>query len=206
MKHLLFVAILFLTSFYVTAQTEIIEKLKNRYDLKNGYQTRVNLSVNVTGLTIPDKELFVKHEKGKKPQIKGKGILLIPKKGFLNQFSDLLTIAAHWILLSENQGFITYKLVSLDPKSDWITADVKIFKTQNRIDEINLTTKESGEYHLKHTYTNQKFPSSTEILFWTNKLNIPLKFLGKTNLKSVKDKDGKVKGQIVLKFYDFQSL
>jgi len=206
MKFNSIVILVFLTSFYTAAQTEIIEKLKNRYDLKNGYQTDVNLSINVPGITIQDKDLSIKQEKGKKPQIKGKGILLIPKKGLTNQFSDLLSVAAHWILLSDKNGFITYKLVSLDPKSDWITADVKIFKAQNRIDEINLTTKDSGEYLLKHTYSNQNYPSSTEILFWTNRLNLPLKFLGKTNLKKVKDKEGKVKGQIVLKFYNFKVL
>lgn len=206
MKFNSIVILVFLTSFYTAAQTEIIEKLKNRYDLKNGYQTDVNLSINVPGITIQDKDLSIKQEKGKKPQIKGKGILLIPKKGLTNQFSDLLSVAAHWILLSDKNGFITYKLVSLDPKSDWITADVKIFKAQIRIDEINLITKDSGEYLLKHTYSNQNYPSSTEILFWTNRLNLPLKFLGKTNLKKVKDKEGKVKGQIVLKFYNFKVL
>lgn len=206
MKYILLLTIIFCGFLNVNAQTELIEKLKERYDIKNGYETLVNVNIDVPGLTVPPKDLKIKYEKGKKPQIKGKGILLVPKKGLTNQFTDLLSQQAHWIFLSENGGFVNYKLVSMDPKSDWVTADIKILKTQSRIDEINLITKDSGEYLIKHSYTSSNYPSSTEIGFWTNKLNIPLKFMGKTSLNKVKDKDGKVKGKIFLKFIDFHFL
>jgi hypothetical protein len=206
MKHILLIAIVFCSSFYSKAQTELIEKLKNRYDIKNGYQTMVSINIDVPGLTVPQKDLSIKCEKGKKPQIKGKGILLIPKKGLTNQFSELLSDQAHWIFLSENGGFVNYKLVSMNPKSDWVTADIKILKEQNRIDEINLITKDSGEYLIKHSYEKGNYPTATEISFWTNRLNIPLKFLGKSSLNKVKDKDGKIKGKIFLKFSGFHFL
>lgn len=206
MRYILFIAILFCNSFYAKAQTQLIEKLKDRYDIKNGYETLVNINIDVPGLIVPPKDLSIKCEKGKKPQIKGKGILLIPKKGLTNQFSELLSSQAHWIFLSENGGFVNYKLVSMDPKSDWVTADIKILKEHSRIDEINLITKDSGEYLIKHIYTTGNFPSGTEISFWTSKLNIPLKFMGKSSLNKVKDKDGKIKGKILLKFSGFHFL
>jgi hypothetical protein len=206
MKHILLITIVFCNSFFATAQTQLMDKLKERYDIKNGYQTMVNIRIEVPGLTVPEKDLSIKCEKGKKVQIKGKGILLIPKKGLGNQFSELLSSQAHWIFLSENRGFVNYKLVSMDPKSDWVTADIKIVKEQSRIDEINLITKDSGEYLIKHSYESGNYPSATEISFWTNKLNIPLKFMGKSSLNKVKDKDGKIKGKIFLKFSGFQFL
>lgn len=206
MRHILLIAIIFCGSFYASAQTELIGKLKERYDIKNGYQTMVNISIDVPGLTVPPKDVSIKYEKGKKVLIKGKGILLIPKKGLTNQFSELLSIQAHWIFLSENGGFVNYKLVSMNPKSDWVTADIKILKEQSRIDEINLITKDSGEYLIKHSYTSGNYPSTTEISFWTSRLNIPLKFLGKSSLNKVKDKDGKIKGKIFLKFSSFHFL
>ena len=206
MRYILFIAIVFCSSFYAKAQTPLMEKLKERYDIKNGYETMVNIKIDVPGLTIPPKNLSIKYEKGKKPQIKGKGILLIPKKGLVNQFSDLLSVQAHWIFLSDNGGFANYKLVSMDPKSDWVTADIKIMKEQSRIDEINLITKDSGEYLIKHSYASDNFPSATEISFWTSRLNIPLKFLGKSSLNKVKDKDGKIKGKILLKYSGFHFL
>lgn len=206
MKYILLIAIVICNSFFVKAQTPLMEKLKERYDIKNGYQTMVNISIDVPGLTLPPKDLSILCEKGKKPKIKGKGILLIPKKGLVNQFSDLLSVEAHWIFLSENGGFVNYKLVSMDPKSDWVTADIKILKEQSRIDEINLITKDSGEYLIKQSYASGNFPSGTEISFWTSRLNIPLKFLGKSSLSKVKDKDGKVKGKIFLKYSGFHFL
>ena len=206
MKHCIFILALLFSGYSFKAQSEIADNLKKKYAIKKGFETLVNISIDVPGLTIPSKDICVVYEKGKKPLIKGKGILLLPKKGFLNQFSELLEVQAHWILLEEKGGSISYKLVSLDPKSDWVTADLKISKENIRIDEINLTTKESGVYLIKHSYGKSIFPTTTEISFLTNKFNIPLKFLGKSNIKNVKDKDGKVKGKILLKFTNFRML
>jgi hypothetical protein len=206
MRYFILIILFIFNGFCLKAQTELADILKKKYDIKKGFETMVNISIDIPGLTIPPKDISVVYEKGKKPQIKGKGILLLPKKGFLNQFSELLEVQAHWILLEEKGGSMSYKLVSLDPKSDWVTADLKISKANLRIDEINLTTKESGVYLIKHSYGKENFPTATEISFLTNKFNVPLKFLGKSNIKNVKDKDGKVKGKIVLKFTNFKML
>src|SRR3970282_1048989 len=149
MRQFIVIMVLFFNCFGIKAQTELADNLKKKYDIKRGFETLVNISIDVPGLTIPPKDISIFYEKGKKPQIKGKGILLLPKKGFFNQFSDLLNVPAHWILLEEKGDLKLYKLVSLDPKSDWVTADLKISKANLRIDEINLTTKESGVYLIK---------------------------------------------------------
>jgi len=206
MTHFIFIILFIFSGFLVKAQTELAENLKKKYAINRGFESMVNISIDVPGLTIPPKDINVFYEKGKKTQIKGKGILLLPKKGFMNQFSDLLDVPAHWILLEEKEDLLLCKLVSLDSKSDWVTADLKISKTNLRIDEINLTTKESGVYLIKHSYAKGVFPTATEISFLTNKFNIPLKFLGKSNIKNIKDKGGKVKGKIVLKFTNFRIL
>jgi len=206
MRYFIVIMVLLLNFLGVKSQTELADNLKKKYTINRGFETMVNISIDVPGLTIPPKDISVIYEKGKKPHIKGKGILLLPKKGFLNQFSELLEVQAHWILLEEKGGSMSYKLVSLDPKSDWVTADLKISKANLHIDEINLTTKESGVYLIKHSYGKGIFPMATEISFLTNKFNIPLKFLGKSNIKNVKDKEGKVKGKIFLKFTNFKML
>lgn len=206
MKYFTLIILFFFNGFLVKAQTELADNLKKKYAINKSFETMVNISIDVPGLTIPPKDISVIYEKGKKPQIKGKGILLLPKKGFLNQFSDLLDVQAHWILLEEKGNVMCYKLVSLDPKSDWVTADLKISKANLRIDEINLTTKEAGVFLIKHSYGKAIFPTATEISFLTNKFNIPLKFLGKSNIKNIKDKEGKVKGKIFLRFTNFRIL
>lgn len=206
MKQLLLLLTLVFCCFGVKAQTELATNLKNKYAINRGFETMVNITIDVPGLTIPPKDISVFYEKGKKPQIKSRGILLLPKKGFLNQFSELLNVEAHWILLEEKGDVFRYKLVSLDPKSDWLTADLKISNANLRIDEINLTTKESGVYLIKHSYGKGVFPTTTEISFLTNKFNIPLKFLGKSSIKNIKDKEGKVNGKIYLRFTNFRML
>jgi hypothetical protein len=206
MKHFILIFLFLFQCFGVKAQTEIADNLKKKYTLNRGFESMINISIDVPGLIIPPKDVSVIYEKGKKPQIKGKGILLLPKKGFFNQFSDLLEVQAHWILLEEKEDLLLYKLVSLDPKSDWVIADLKISKASLHIDEINITTKESGVYLIKHSYGKGVFPTATEISFLTNKFNMPLKFLGKSNIKNIKDKGGKVKGKIVLKFTNFRIL
>lgn len=206
MRYFTLIILFFFNGFLVKAQMELADNLKKKYAINKSFETMVNISIDVPGLTIPPKDISVVYETGKKPQIKGKGILLLPKKGFLNQFSDLLDVQAHWIPLEEKGNVMCYKLVSLDPKSDWVIADLKISKSNLHIDEINLTTKESGVYLIKHSYGKGVFPTATEISFLTNRFNIPLKFLGKSNIKNIKDKDGKVKGKIVLRFTNFRML
>jgi hypothetical protein len=206
MRNSAFILSFLVTTFWVNAQTDLAENLKKKYAFSKGFATSVNINVAVPGLTIPPKDIHVYYEKGKKPQIKGKGLLLLPKKGFVNQFSDLLSIPAHWIFIEDTGGIIHYKLVAMDAKADWVTADLKITKANLQIQEIDLNTKESGVFQIKHRYEKGVFPVYTEINFWTKKLNIPLKFLGKSNLHSVKDIDGKVKGKIVLKYSNFRIL
>ncbi|HWS60452.1 MAG TPA: hypothetical protein VN182_05945 [Flavobacterium sp.] len=206
MKHYILILALLFSGYSLKAQSETADNLKKKYTIKKGFETMVNIRIDVPGLTIPPKDISVFYENGKKPIIKGKGILLLPKNGFLNQISDLLNVSAHWIEIENKGDLIRYKLVSLDPKSDWVTADIKILKANLQIDEINLTTKETGVYLIKHSYGNGVFPIATEISFLTNKFNVPLKFIGKSSIKEVKDKDGKVKGKIFLKFTNFKIL
>ncbi|MFZ4548444.1 MAG: hypothetical protein ACOYN4_13445, partial [Bacteroidales bacterium] len=97
-------------------------------------------------------------------------------------------------------NFQFYKLVSLDPKSDWVTADIKIYTLDLRIEEINLTTRESGVFLINHFYGKGKYPVRTEISFVTDKFSIPLKFMGKADVSKAKETDGKVKGKIILSF------
>lgn len=176
----------------------------NRYEIKNGFKAVVDITIDVPGIIAPPKTIEIYSVKGKAPKIKGAGLILLPKKGFVEQFSDLLTIQVHWIYLEEKGNYQFYKLVSLDPKSDWVTADIKIYTRDPRIEEINLTTRESGVFLISHFYGKGKYPYRSEISFVTDKFSIPLKFMGKTDVTDVKTTDGKVNGKIILVFTKFE--
>lgn len=202
MKSFITAIVLFLT-LSVSAQPEIAKKLAARYEIKKGFSTTVTILIDVPGIVAPPKTIDIYAENGKAPKINGKGLILLPKKGFVEQFSELLTIPVHWIFIEEKAGYQYYKLVSLDSKSDWVTADLKILSKDPRIDEINLTTRESGVFQINHFYAKGKYPERTEINFTTDKFSIPLKFLGKADDKGAIEKDGKVQGKITLTFSKF---
>jgi len=201
-----FTLIILLTSLCYSsfAQPDLAKDLIKRYEIKNGFKAVVDITIDVPGIIAPQKTIEVYSQKGKAPKIKGEGLILLPKKGFVEQFSDLLTIPVHWILLENKGNFQVYKLVSLDPKSDWVTADLKIYTKDLRIDEINLTTRESGVFQINHFYGKGKYPVRTEISFVTDKFSLPLKFLGKSDNSAPKTTDGKVKGKITLVFTKFE--
>jgi len=200
MKYLLILLICIGLGVGSNAQPELAKQLMKRYEIKNGFKAVVDITIDVPGIIAPPKTIEIISEKGKTPKIKGAGLILLPKKGFVEQFSDLLNVPVHWIHLEDKGNYQFYKLVSLDPKSDWVTADIKIYTKDLRIDEINLTTRESGVFLINHFYGKGKYPDRTEISFVTDKFSIPLKFLGKTDASKVKETDGKVKGKIILTF------
>ena len=204
MKYAFFLILMSLFCDVCTAQPVYLKQLRERYEIRNGFKSKVNIQIDVPGIIAPTKTIEIYAEKGKKPKIKGDGLVLLPKKGFTEQFSDILTIPVHWIFLESNGDYESYKLVSLDPKSDWVTADVKLQISDPRIEEINLTTRETGEFFVKHLYENGNYPVKSEISFITDRFNIPLKFMGKSDFADVKDSNDKVSGKIILDFEDFE--
>ncbi|MDB4582816.1 hypothetical protein N9164_06665 [Draconibacterium sp.] len=204
MKYI--VLLFFIVYFFlpVLAQPEIANQLQKRYEIQNGFKSIVKIKLDVPGIVAPEKTIEIYGENGKQMKIKGDGLILLPKRGFVKQFSELLTIPVHWILLENYEDFVIYKLVSLDSKSDWVTADIKIYIPDPRIDEMTLTTRESGVFFIKHFYDSGKYPIRSEINFVTDKLSIPLKFMGKSDFSEVKDSTGRVNGNVFLEFTNFE--
>ncbi|RKD90202.1 hypothetical protein [Mangrovibacterium diazotrophicum] len=199
-KYLLFIFLLFNCSLAAFAQPDVLEQLKQRYAMPNGFEAVVTLRVDVPGIKAPDKTIEIKGENGKAPKIKGEGLILLPKKGLMRQFNDLLSLEVHWIDMGESGEEHLYKLVSLDAKSDWVTADLQINKNEPRIDQVVLTTRDAGIFTLNHTYLEDKFPSETEVAFETSKFSVPLKFLGKSDQIERADSTKLVTGKIYIHF------
>ena len=204
MKKVCFAVINMFFVAFSFAQPSYLNQVIERYQIPNGFKSTVQVRIDIPGLIAPPKTIEIYAEKGKKPKIKGDGLILLPKKGFVEQFNDLLTSPGHWILLNSSGEYENFKLVSLDPKSEWITADIKFFKPDPRIEELNLTTRDTGEYLIKYSYNETSYPVKSEISFETDRLNIPLKFMGKSDLSEIKDSNGKVGGKIYVVFENFE--
>jgi len=203
MKNFAFFLMLIIYGFQTDQQPEIAKQLQERYEIKNGFKTEVSVKLDVPGIVVPDKTVEIYAENNKPLKIKGEGLILLPKKGFVRQFSDLFSAPVHWIQMDRTEDYETYKLVSLDPKSDWITADIKIWLPDPRIDEMNITTRDSGVFFVTNFYENGKYPVRSEINFVTDKVTLPLKFLGKSDYPQLKDTTGRVNGKIILNYSGF---
>ncbi len=204
MKKILLIILFSVNTFLIAAQPDYLDQLIERYRIENGFKTTVKINIDVPGIVAPQKTVFILLENGKKPKIKGEGLVLLPKKGFIGQFSEILEIPVHWIFLERKNDFDFYKLVSLDPKSDWVTADVKLLISEPRIEELNIATRKAGEFNVKHEYIQMNYPVKSEINFETDRFNLPLKFMGKSDFSSVKDSTGKVSGKIILEFEEIE--
>jgi hypothetical protein len=204
MKQLLFLYLFGLLALPAFAQPEIAQKLRDRYEIKNGFKAVVKIQIDVPGIKAPVKTIEVTSAKGDDLKIKGEGLILMPKKGFIEQFSELLNAQVEWIHMKDVGEEQFYKLVSLEAESEWVTADLRINTTDPRIEEINLTTRESGVFQIHYLYEKGKYPVRTEISFVTEKFSIPLKFMGKSDGSELTNTKGKVSGKITLNIISFE--
>lgn len=165
---------------------------------------KINIELDVPGLSMPAKEIELKQEKGKKPKIKGEGITILPRHGIIGQYHEFLELDCQAIPISESGDTIVYKVVSLDKRTDWVTVDFELTQVDAKIHSMLISTRKNGEYLVRHKYGSDTdlFPDQTEISFEAVPLNLPLKFLGKQEGMelSLDDKNGPVTGKIMLRY------
>jgi hypothetical protein len=189
------------------AQTDpLLEAVKENYK-SNGVQCSVDVHIEVPGLKMPDKQLFIKFSPDSKPVIKGEGMMLVPKKGLLGQFNEVLEEESQVIFLGNQGDTALYKIVSLNSESDWVTADVKIYRPDKRIYFMDIFTKEYGSFKVRHRYGQTVMPTVSVITFEAEAFKLPVKFLGRGNAEDLPtDKDGKVRGRVTLQYSDVKLL
>ncbi len=204
MKKTLLILSIFLFSLPLLAQEEVLKQLQERYEIPNGLSTEIIVVVDVPGINIPPKEATLTYEVGKPSKIKGDGLLFFPKKGLFEEFKNILNEPHHIIPLGESEFYLRYKLVALNQKSDWITADIDVSKSDPKIEKMMLTTRKNGDFEILHSYEIGPYPVKTVINFESERFSIPLKFMGKKELipEELEGKD--VKGTITITYKNLQ--
>ncbi len=183
-----------------------INALINQYTGNPDLKCEIIVKIVIEGMHIPDKKIYAEFKKDEKPIIKGEGLTLLPKKGTISQFNELLSSPLQAIYLSKIKNNLVYKLVSLDQKSDWITADIIFNEDTNLIYESIVNTRKFGAFHTVNLYKDHIYPSRSTITFDVKKFKIPLKFVGREqSISSYSDqnKDENVKGKIILLYKYF---
>ena len=201
MRNSLIILFLFCFSSLFAQQEldENISRLIEKYSQDPEFKCEINVGVDVAGMQIPDKTILVDFKQGEKPKVKGKGIVLLPKKGMINQFKELFTAPMQAILMGEDGDELKYKLVCLDEKSKWVTADVTFDKSSLQISKSIINTRKQGSLTAVHSYTDSKYPTKSIITFEVRKFKIPLRFIGRAdNISDIPEKDEVVLGKITL--------
>lgn len=176
-----------------------INKLIEKYSSEIVVKSEINVQIDVEGMKIPNKTILVDFEEGKKPKVTGKGLALLPKKGMINQFNELFTTNMQAISMGEKDAGLFYKLVSLDEKSNWVTADIVFDEDNFQIYESVINTRKQGSLKAMHSYVDSKYPSKSIITFEVRKFKIPLRFIGRQDRSNeFPEKDEKVVGTITL--------
>jgi hypothetical protein len=180
---------------------ENILSLKEKYDTEIDLKCEIRITVDVEGLVIPEKEVYVEFSKDEKVVVKGKGLSLLPKRGTVEQFKNLLSTPMQAIFLSQKGPNMVYKLVSLDPSSDWITADIILDPEKDLIYEAVVNTRKHGTFTTLNQYDGQDYPSRTEVIFEVKKFKLPLKFIGgQQTAESMAGMDEDVRGKVILNY------
>jgi hypothetical protein len=177
-----------------------INALVEQYIQNPELKCEITIQIDVEGMRIPDKKLIVDFRKDKKPKVKSEGLALLPKKGTIDQFSKLLSSPFQAIYISKTEKNLVYKLVSLDPKSDWITADITFDEKTYLIYRSVVNTRKFGSFQSDHSYKEKIYPFRSIITFEVKKFKIPLKFIGREQgvTSSIPDKEKNVQGKITL--------
>ena len=178
-----------------------IQNLIETYANESQIKCEITVSIQVEGMEIPKKTILVDFEEGQKPKIEGKGLALLPKKGMVNQFHELLNTPLQAISLGEQNGNLVYKLVSLDEKSQWVTADIMFDKENYKIYEAFVNTRKHGAFKAEHTYNQGKYPTESVITFNVKKFKLPLRFIGRqSKFAEVPERDEQTEGVIFLQY------
>ena len=180
---------------------ENITRLVQRYTASLNLKCEILMQADVEGMHIPDKMIAVEFKNDEKPKVIGEGLALLPKKGMVNQFRKLLSSPMQAIFLSKRNNNLVYKLVALDPNSDWITADLIFDEESLLIYESVITTRKYGAFKTINDYKDKIYPSKSVITFSIKKFKIPLKFIGRS-LKVPDQPESKkeVMGKITLNY------
>jgi hypothetical protein len=199
--HAIIVLVCFFQGFGQDLSDSYILELKEKYDNDSEVKCQIRIRIDIDGLTIPEKEVYVEFARDQKAVVRGKGLSLLPKRGTIEQFRNLLSTPMQAIFLSKKGSYRVYKLVALDPSSDWITADIVFDPEEKLIYESVVNTRKHGTFTTLNQYDGKDYPSRTEVTFEVKKFKLPLKFIGsEQTAETLSGMNDDVIGRVILEY------
>jgi hypothetical protein len=186
------------------ASALLVEVLKKSQAVES-FEADVDIDVDVDFIRIPVKKGRVFYKAPDKFRFRATGFVLMPKQGLNFTMHEILNSNHAAIYAGEEEGNHKIKIVPLDDKATFVLATAWIDKQQARINRLEVSTQNQGNYTLHFGYgqLGYEIPVETKISFEISQIDIPMKFIG--NLKVDKKKAGeKSSGTVTLKYSNFK--
>lgn len=207
-KHWILLCLLFVgTTLQAQQLPEIFNAILERDTSYIEMNCTVLIQVQLPGLSIPPKEVQLFMKKNEETRVEGDGIMLIPKRGLMGQFYSILQTPCQSITLKDETDTVIYKLVSLEPESDWVTVDFTISKNDALVHHLNVVTRDNGVFEIANFYGDEfpSIPARTTIRFKALPMKLPLRFIAQnTETDQLFNGDEPIDGMVILNYSDIE--
>jgi outer membrane lipoprotein-sorting protein len=212
----LFAAALFAVPAMAQSVTELLAKVKEKYDKVNDYEASGNLKTNVLFIKAPVAKVKVYYKKPDKIKIKNEnGVSFIPKGSVNINMSNILSLKNYDAVDggTETIGGVKCKVVRIFPSDD----NADITRATLYIDEAKLlvrktavSTRENGSYEILMSYGKYEaygLPDKVEMTFNAKDYKLPKGITidyDNGSSKDDKDKEKNKKGKVEITYTEYK--
>ena len=189
----------------------LIKKLIEKIEKIESYKVDVEIEVDVEFINMPVKHATMYYKQPDKIKFKSEEFIMLPKKGLKDGIRKLLSepytsIYIGTEILNESNHHIV-KIIPTGKKPDIILATLWINEKTFLLSKSENSTRNEGTFTVEFSYFDHSIalPSEMVISFEIENLNIPLKFIGKTqgiDIDTEKAK-GKQEGKVYIRFRNY---
>ncbi len=186
---------------------EILSAVREKLGSVRDFSADVEIDINIDFIKIPNKYATVIYKHPDKFKFRSPGFFMIPKKGFGFSIVDLLekSYTAVYVGLVEQKGKVLeeIKIIPMENKSDIVLASFWIDTESDLVYHFEAVTKKSGYYLTDFEYSeNDPLPSKNIIRFEVDDIRLPLRFMGKVDMKQFELQEVKM-GEVIITYYNY---
>jgi len=190
----------------------VIDSVKMKLETVEDYQADITVNVDVDFINMPDKSATILFKKPDKVKFISDEFLMLPKRGLGKRMTDILEEPFTAIYIgkdtmdNENQHII--RIVPMSKKPEVILATWWIDANTYQLVKNESNLKKGGSVTVSLSYRDKLaiLPEEMVFTFDVERINIPLKFIGKAQglLKNSSKTDGSSQGKVYILFSNYR--
>ena len=164
----------------------ILDSLKEKIEQVHDYRADIEIEVDVDFINIPVKHATMIYKAPDKVKFRSEGFFMVPKKGINMPVREIMDQPYSAIYVGDDtlSGRLQHviKVVPMTKKPDIILSTWWIDQETTLLSRSESSTRDEGTFTVDFSYDDPALPLPTqmEISFEIEKINLPMKFIGKT--------------------------